>query len=85
MKFSLGGANSERQQPSSSSKGHQAQHGAVRYLGTKVGKNGTHMGGNTKSGQTEGKKDKVGFTHASKRLLETVGVSEKFNIVQVNL
>ena len=27
--------------------GHQAQHGGVRYLGTKVGKNGTHMGGKT--------------------------------------
>ena len=30
--------------------GHRAQHGGVRHLGTKVGKNGTLMGGKTKSG-----------------------------------
>ena len=34
----------------------------VRHLGTKVGKDGTPMEGKTKSGQTEGKEDKVGFT-----------------------
>ena len=60
--------------------GHQAQHGGVRHLGTKVGTTDTHMGGKTKSGQTEGKNDKV-----PKRPLEAVGVSEKFNVVQVNL
>ena len=33
--------------------GHQAQHGGVRLLVTKVGRNGTHMGGRTKNGQTK--------------------------------
>ena len=67
-KFSLAGAlcgaaNSERQQPSSSSSWTPSPN-MVEFviLGPKLAKSCTHVGGKTKSGQTEGRTDKVRFT-----------------------
>ena len=51
--------------------GHQAQHGGVRHLGTKIGKNGILMGGKTKSGGTRGKERQrqVHAPHGLRKLL----------------
>ena len=49
--------------------GHQAERGGVRHVGTFNGKNGSLMGGKTKSGGTQkGKNDNNRFTHSLRKL-----------------
>ena len=63
---------------------HQAQHGGVRLLRTKVGRNGTRTGGKTTNGQTNGK-ERQSRIHAQNSRWKQFGVSEKFNVFKSNL